>query len=125
MILDVVYNHIGPGSEAIAAFGPYFTDRHDTFWGDALDYSQRGVREWAIQNAELWMRDYRDRRPAPRRRARDLRRRRRRTCSPSWEAARRRLVISEMNTEDLRPLDEWGHDAQCGSTASTTSSTFS
>ena len=59
MILDVVYNHIGPGSEAIAAFGPYFTDRHDTFWGAAIDYSQRGVREWAIQNAELWTRDYR------------------------------------------------------------------
>ena len=59
VILDVVYNHIGPGSEQIAAFGPYFTDRHDTFWGAALDYSQRGVREWAIQNAELWTRDYR------------------------------------------------------------------
>ena len=59
VILDVVYNHIGPGSEAIAAFGPYFTDRHQTFWGDAIDYSQRGVREWAIQNAIMWTRDYR------------------------------------------------------------------
>src|SRR5205823_4767905 len=58
VILDVVYNHVGPGSE-LASFGPYFTDRFDTFWGDALDYSQRGVREWAIQNAELWVRDYR------------------------------------------------------------------
>ena len=48
-----------PRLRAIAAFGPYFTDRHDTFWGAALDYSQRGVREWAIQNAELWTRDYR------------------------------------------------------------------
>ncbi|MEY2476232.1 MAG: maltooligosyltrehalose trehalohydrolase, partial [Actinomycetota bacterium] len=59
VIFDVVYNHIGPGSEAVSAFAPYFTDRHDTFWGDALDYAQRGVREWAIQNAELWVRDYR------------------------------------------------------------------
>ena len=59
MILDVVYNHIGPGSEVIAAYGPYFTDRHDTFWGHAIDYSQPGVREWAIQNAEQWVRDYR------------------------------------------------------------------
>ena len=58
-MLDVVYNHVGPGNEALRAFGPYFTDRHETFWGDALDYSQRGVREWAIQNAELWVRDYR------------------------------------------------------------------
>src|SRR4029077_9452365 len=31
VLLDVVYNHIGPGSEQIAAFGPYFTDRYDTF----------------------------------------------------------------------------------------------
>ena len=58
VILDVVYNHVGPGTEALTAFAPYFTDRHDTFWGDAIDYAQRGVREWAIQNAELWVRDY-------------------------------------------------------------------
>ena len=59
-ILDVVYNHVGPGNEALRAFGPYFTDRlGETPWGDALDYAQRGVREWAIQNAELWVRDYR------------------------------------------------------------------
>ena len=44
---------------ARARSGPYFTDRHDTFWGDAIDYARRGVREWAIQNAELWVRDYR------------------------------------------------------------------
>jgi maltooligosyltrehalose trehalohydrolase len=57
VILDVVYNHIGPGNEALRAFGPYFTDRHTTPWGDAVDYSQPGVREWAIGNAELWVRD--------------------------------------------------------------------
>src|SRR5205807_4191617 len=37
VILDVVYNHVGPGDEALRAFGPYFTDRHQTFWGDAID----------------------------------------------------------------------------------------
>src|SRR4029077_11045506 len=37
VILDVVYNHVGPGSEIVAAFGPYFTDHHRTFWGDAID----------------------------------------------------------------------------------------
>ena len=59
VVLDVVYNHIGPGNEALRAFGPYFTDRFgETPWGEALDYSQAGVREWAIQNAELWVRDY-------------------------------------------------------------------
>ena len=41
----------------------------------AIDYSQRGVREWAIGNAIMWTRDYRHRRPAARRGALDLRRR--------------------------------------------------
>ena len=35
VVLDVVYNHVGPGPEALEAFGPYFTDRHGTFWGRA------------------------------------------------------------------------------------------
>jgi maltooligosyltrehalose trehalohydrolase len=116
VILDVVYNHIGPGAEAIAAFGPYFTDRHSTFWGDAIDYAQRGVREWAIQNAEMWVRDYGvdglrldathaifdESRPhvlrelAERVRAID----------------ERVLLIAEMETGDLRPTEEWAFDAQ-------------
>lgn len=58
VLLDVVYNHLGPGSERIAAFGPYFTSGHETSWGDALDYARRPVREWAIQNAEQWVRDF-------------------------------------------------------------------
>ena len=110
VILDVVYNHIGPGSEAIAAFGPYFTDRHDTFWGAAIDYSQRGVREWAIQNAELWTRDYR------------IDGLRLDAVHAIYDDSKQHvlaelkervdgLVISEMNLEDLRPLEEWGHDA--------------
>src|SRR5207302_2317176 len=60
VILDVVYNHVGPGNEALRAFGPYFTDRHETFWGDAINYDGEDsgpVREWAIQNAEYWVRD--------------------------------------------------------------------
>jgi maltooligosyltrehalose trehalohydrolase len=116
VILDVVYNHIGPGNEALRAFGPYFTDRlGETPWGDALDYAQAGVREWAIQNAELWVRDYaidglrldavhavHDDSPthvlaelADRVRA----------VNPGA------LVISEMGTPDFRPLTDWGHDA--------------
>jgi maltooligosyltrehalose trehalohydrolase len=61
VLLDVVYNHIGPGSEAIAAFGPYFAKRYETFWGPAMNYDgedSAGVREWAIQNACMWVRDY-------------------------------------------------------------------
>jgi maltooligosyltrehalose trehalohydrolase len=112
VFLDVVYNHIGPGADAIGAFGPYFTDRHRTFWGDALDYSQRGVREWAIQNAELWVRDYRvdglrldathavfDDSPLH-------------VLAELKQRAGAALVVSEMEIGDWRPLDEWGHDAQ-------------
>jgi maltooligosyltrehalose trehalohydrolase len=59
VILDVVYNHVGPGARLLEAYGPYFDEAKRTFWGRALDYSAPGVREWAIQNAELWVRDYR------------------------------------------------------------------
>ena len=62
VIHDVVYNHVGPGSEALDAFGPYFTDRHGTPWGRAMNFDDAhcgGVREWALQNALMWLRDYR------------------------------------------------------------------
>ena len=115
VVLDVVYNHIGPGNEALRAFGPYLTERHRTIWGDGIDYAQRGVREWAIQNAELWVRDYGidglriDAAHA--------------VLDESIPhvlaelAARVRairpgaLVISEMGPPDFRPLDVWHHDA--------------
>ncbi|WP_425517105.1 malto-oligosyltrehalose trehalohydrolase [Miltoncostaea marina] len=61
VILDVVYNHIGPGSEALAAFGPYLTDKYDTPWGDGVNFDDAdcgGVREWAIQNACMWVREH-------------------------------------------------------------------
>ncbi len=116
VVLDVAYNHVGPGAEALSAFGPYFTNRHETFWGPALDYEQRAVREWAIQNAELWVRDYKvdglrldavhavfDDGPHP-------------VLAELAERVRaiepRTLVISEMATGDVRPIEEWGHDAQ-------------
>jgi maltooligosyltrehalose trehalohydrolase len=116
VILDVVYNHVGPGSEALAAFGPYFTERHETVWGDAIDYSQPGVRDWAIENACQWVRDYHvdglrldavhavfD--DSPRHVLAEL-------ADRVREESPRALVISEMGVDDLRPLEEWGHDAQ-------------
>ena len=61
VILDLVLNHVGAsGRRALAAFGPYFTERYGTFWGDALNYDDADsdpVREWAIQGAEAWVRD--------------------------------------------------------------------
>ncbi len=116
VILDVVYNHIGPGSDAIAAFAPYFTDRHATFWGSALDYRRRGVREWAIQNAEMWVRDYHLdglRLDATHAIVDDSPEHVLAELAARVHAIRpRTLVISEMETGDLRPIDTWGHDAQ-------------
>jgi maltooligosyltrehalose trehalohydrolase len=116
VILDVVYNHLGAGSDTITAFGPYFTDRHETGWGEAIDYSLRPVREWAIQNAEMWVRDYgvdglrldavhsiMD--DSPEHVMAELAAR---VKGINPEA----LVISEMEIGDLRPIREWGHDAQ-------------
>jgi maltooligosyltrehalose trehalohydrolase len=116
VVLDVVYNHLGPGNEALTAFGPYFTDRFgETPWGQALDYGQEGVREWALQNAELWVRDYRIdglRLDAVHAVADDSPRHVLAELAERVRAARAdALVISEMGPADFRPLDDWGHDA--------------
>jgi maltooligosyltrehalose trehalohydrolase len=62
VLLDVVYNHVGAsGVTALEAFGPYFTDKHETFWGRALNYDDAdcdAVREWVLQSAEGWLRDF-------------------------------------------------------------------
>src|SRR5207253_1102638 len=44
--LDVVYNHLGPEGAYLGEYGPYFTSRHKTPWGDALDFSLPPVRRW-------------------------------------------------------------------------------
>jgi maltooligosyltrehalose trehalohydrolase len=62
VVLDVVYNHIGAsGASALEAFGPYFTDKHRTLWGKAINYDDElcdPVREWVLQSAEGWVRDF-------------------------------------------------------------------
>jgi maltooligosyltrehalose trehalohydrolase len=60
--LDVVYNHLGPEGNYLPAFGPYFTQRHKTPWGDGIDYDGEGsgaVRAYALQAALQWVRDFR------------------------------------------------------------------
>lgn len=61
VILDLVLNHVGAsGEQALRAFGPYFTDRYTTFWGQAINYDDAWsgpVREWACQAVEHWIRD--------------------------------------------------------------------
>jgi maltooligosyltrehalose trehalohydrolase len=62
VILDVVYNHVGAsGTPALEAFGPYFTDKYETPWGRAINFDDAGcdpVREWVLQSAEGWIRDF-------------------------------------------------------------------
>jgi maltooligosyltrehalose trehalohydrolase len=61
VVLDVVYNHLGPEGNYLAEFGPYFTDRYRTPWGQAVNYDggdSRGVRDFVIGNALYWVREY-------------------------------------------------------------------
>ncbi len=60
--LDVVYNHLGPEGNYLPVWGPYFTDRHRSPWGDGVNYDgedARPVRDFAIQAALSWARDFR------------------------------------------------------------------
>ena len=91
VILDVVYNHVGAsGTQALDAFGPYFTDKYETPWGRAMNYDDAEcdpVREWVLQSADRLDPRLRDRRPAPRRDPRDLRLQRRAPGGRRWPAA--------------------------------------
>jgi maltooligosyltrehalose trehalohydrolase len=61
VILDVVYNHLGPAGNYLARFGPYFTQRYATPWGQALNFDGAGsdeVRQFFCDNALMWLRDY-------------------------------------------------------------------
>ncbi|MFZ0662555.1 MAG: malto-oligosyltrehalose trehalohydrolase [Acidobacteriaceae bacterium] len=61
VLLDVVYNHLGPSGNYLARFGPYFTASHHTPWGEAVNFEQAGsheVRRFFIDNAKMWLRDY-------------------------------------------------------------------
>jgi maltooligosyltrehalose trehalohydrolase len=62
VILDVVYNHLGPDGNYLRDFSPgYFTDRHHTPWGDALNVDgpdSRPVRDFFIGNALHWAHEY-------------------------------------------------------------------
>jgi maltooligosyltrehalose trehalohydrolase len=61
VVLDVVYNHLGPAGNYLAEFGPYFSDRHRTHWGDGVNFDGPGseeVRRFVIDNALMWLRDY-------------------------------------------------------------------
>ncbi len=61
VILDVVYNHLGPEGNYLHGFGPYFTDRYRTPWGDAINFDgpeSDPVRHYFIANALNWITEY-------------------------------------------------------------------
>lgn len=61
VIMDVVYNHLGPSGNYLGRFGPYFTTRHRIPWGSAVNYDDVGsaeVRRFVLDNARMWFRDY-------------------------------------------------------------------
>jgi maltooligosyltrehalose trehalohydrolase len=61
VVLDVVYNHLGPEGNYLGEFGPYFTDRYRTPWGAAVNYDGPGsdeVRRYVIDNALYWVTEY-------------------------------------------------------------------
>lgn len=62
VVMDVVYNHLGPAGNYLPEFGPYFSERHHTNWGPAVNFDGPGsdeVRRFVIDNAVMWLRDYR------------------------------------------------------------------
>ena len=62
VILDVVYNHMGPDGNYLRAFAPaYFTTRYDNEWGDAINFDGDDagpVREYFVANAEYWIDEF-------------------------------------------------------------------
>jgi maltooligosyltrehalose trehalohydrolase len=61
VILDVVYNHVGPEGNHLEEFGPYFTEKYNTPWGNALNFDDAwcdGVRRFFVENALMWFRDF-------------------------------------------------------------------
>jgi maltooligosyltrehalose trehalohydrolase len=61
VILDVVYNHLGPEGNYLRDFGPYFTDRYHTPWGEAINFDgpeSDHVRRFFIENALYWVTEF-------------------------------------------------------------------
>ncbi|HTS11201.1 MAG TPA: malto-oligosyltrehalose trehalohydrolase [Candidatus Limnocylindrales bacterium] len=61
VVLDVVYNHLGPEGNYLGAFGPFFTDRYHTPWGQAVNFDEADsdpVRNFFVQNALYWLEEF-------------------------------------------------------------------
>ncbi|MBI4509785.1 MAG: malto-oligosyltrehalose trehalohydrolase [Deltaproteobacteria bacterium] len=111
VIMDVVYNHLGPEGNYLTEFAPYFSPQRRTLWGDAPDFSRREVRDWLLDNALAWLREYRvdglrvdavhamfDDSP-------------KHVLAELCEKARPGLLIAETDMNDVKVFDDWGFDA--------------
>ena len=61
VVLDVVFNHIGPEGNHLENFGHYFTDKYHTPWGNAINFDDAWcdhVRNFFIENTLMWFRDF-------------------------------------------------------------------
>lgn len=61
VVLDVVYNHLGPEGNYLEKYGPYFTNKYATPWGTAINFDDAwsdGVRHYFIKNVLMWFRDF-------------------------------------------------------------------
>jgi maltooligosyltrehalose trehalohydrolase len=61
VVLDVVYNHLGPEGNYLAEYGPYFTNKYTTGWGEAINFDgheSREVRRFFIANALYWITEF-------------------------------------------------------------------
>lgn len=61
VVMDVVYNHLGPEGNYLGDYGPYFTHRYPTPWGQAINYDgpdSDPVRHFIISNALYWVTEY-------------------------------------------------------------------
>jgi maltooligosyltrehalose trehalohydrolase len=61
VVLDVVYNHLGPEGAYLPEFAPYLNHGRPTLWGDTVNYDGRhsdGVRRFVVDNAVMWLRDF-------------------------------------------------------------------
>lgn len=61
VLLDAVYNHLGPEGNYMSQYGPYFTEKYQTPWGSAINFDDKHsdeVRNYFIENALMWLDDY-------------------------------------------------------------------
>lgn len=61
VVMDVVYNHLGPEGNYLPEFAPCFTDAYQTPWGKAINFDgpeSDGIRRWVIENALYWLTEY-------------------------------------------------------------------